>query len=160
MATKVNPLDELAIRNTLSRYCEALDMKMFDLLDKVFLPDVVASYPFNPDLKGVDQIRTAIINRLGPIKTHHNLTTSTIVFSQDAHSATAITYFQGVHLGQGPHAGKTLTAYGKYQDELACLEASDGDLEGVNGASGVWRIKSRTVAFSGRIGDEAIMKEF
>ena len=53
-----------------------------------------------------------------------------------------------------------LSAYGQYMDELVLLPANDGDLEGVSGASGVWRIKSRKVAFTQRIGDENIMKEF
>jgi len=63
MSHTPNPLDTLAIRNTLSRYCEALDTKVFDLLDKVFTPDTLADYPFNSDLKGLDAIRTAIIDR-------------------------------------------------------------------------------------------------
>jgi hypothetical protein len=45
-------------------------------------------------------------------------------------------------------------------DELELLPAKDGDLEGVPGASGIWRIKKRKVAFTQRIGDEMIMKEF
>lgn len=72
----------------------------------------------------------------------------------------AVTYFQGVHFGQGPHEGKMLCAYGRYLDELVVLEAEDELTEGVPGASGVWRIKSRVVAFTQRIGDENIMKEF
>ncbi|KAF2744117.1 hypothetical protein M011DRAFT_470776 [Sporormia fimetaria CBS 119925] len=64
--------DVLAIRNTLSRYCEALDTKVFDLLDKVFTKDVVADYPFNADLKGVDAVREAIINRsVTPLQLAH-----------------------------------------------------------------------------------------
>ncbi|PSN60662.1 hypothetical protein BS50DRAFT_506027 [Corynespora cassiicola Philippines] len=156
----INPLDRLAIQNILSRYCEALDTKIFDLLDKVFVPDVVANYPFNPDMKGVDTVRNAIQNRLGPIRTHHSLTTQTIVFGSDAKTANAVTYFLGAHLGQGPHEGKVLTAYGRYIDELVLLDAVGGDYEGVQGASGVWRIKRRTVLFTGRVGDEAIMKEY
>jgi hypothetical protein len=58
--------DELAIRNTLSRYCEALDTKMLNLLDKVFIPDVIADYPFNSNMKGVDAVRSAIQNRYIP----------------------------------------------------------------------------------------------
>jgi hypothetical protein len=58
-----NPLDALAVKNTLARYVEALDTKVFDLLDKVFVSDVNASYPFNPELKGVDAVRAAIQNR-------------------------------------------------------------------------------------------------
>lgn len=159
-ATLVNPLDHIAIQNTIARYCEALDTKFFDLLDKVFLPNVVASYPFNPNLNGVDAVRTAVQNRLGPIRTHHSLTTQTIVFGKDGKTANAVTYFIGAHLGQGPHDGKVLSAYGRYVDELVCLPAQDSNFDGVAGASGLWRIKSRTVSFSGRIGDEKIMSEF
>jgi hypothetical protein len=63
MSNTPNPHDELAIRNILSRYCEALDTKILVLLDKVFLPDATADYPFNHDMKGVDAVRTAIQNR-------------------------------------------------------------------------------------------------
>jgi hypothetical protein len=59
----VNALDHLAIKNVLSRYCEALDLKDFDLLNRVFLPDVVANYPFNPDLNGVNAVSKAVQNR-------------------------------------------------------------------------------------------------
>lgn len=53
-----------------------------------------------------------------------------------------------------------LSAYGRYTDELVLVHAELGDFEGVYGASGKWRIKSRKVAFKQRIGDENIMKEF
>jgi hypothetical protein len=58
-----NPLDHIAITNVISRYCQALDLKKFDILEKVFLPDVVADYPFNSDLKGVEAVSKAIQNR-------------------------------------------------------------------------------------------------
>lgn len=61
--SEVNPLDYIAIKNVLALYCVALDLKDFILLDKVFLPDVIADYPFNSDLKGVQAVRTAIQNR-------------------------------------------------------------------------------------------------
>jgi hypothetical protein len=54
-----------------------------------------------------------------------------------------------------------LTAYGKYVDELVCLSVEEGgDFEGVDGASGIWRIKRRIVVFASRIGDEKIMSEY
>jgi hypothetical protein len=53
-----------------------------------------------------------------------------------------------------------LSAYGRYFDEVVLLPSNDGDLEGVPGASGIWRIKHRRVAFTQRIGDEKIMEEF
>ncbi|KAF2683461.1 hypothetical protein K458DRAFT_419064 [Lentithecium fluviatile CBS 122367] len=155
-----NPLDHIAVQNVIARYCEALDTKVFSLLDKVFLSDAVADYPFNNDLKGVESVRDAIMNRLGPILTHHSLTTQLIQFSADCKTAYAVTYFIGCHFGQGPHEGKVLQAYGRYVDELVCLEAKAGDLEGVPGASGVWRIKRRTVGFTKRVGEEGIMREF
>ncbi|KAF1998036.1 hypothetical protein P154DRAFT_547079 [Amniculicola lignicola CBS 123094] len=158
--TSSNPHDYEAVRNVLSRYCESLDTKLYDLLDKVFLPDVEANYPFNPNIKGVAALRDAVNNRLGPIKTHHSLTTQTIIINPASQTANTVTYFIGAHLGQGPHQGKVLSAYGKYVDELVCLDPKEGDFEGVQGASGIWRIKRRTVLFSGRVGDEAIMKEF
>lgn len=159
-----------------ARYCEALDTKIFSLLNKVFVSDVIANYPFNPDLKGVDAVSNAIQNRsapllyfigscssenrLGPIRTHHSLTTQLVVFGNDSKTANTVTYFVGSHFGQGKHAGKVLQAYGRYVDELVLLDAQDGDYEGVPGASGVWRIKRRTVMFTARIGDEDIMKEY
>jgi len=45
-------------------------------------------------------------------------------------------------------------------DELVLLPARGGDLEGVPGASGIWRIQKRMVVFTQRIGDENIMKEY
>lgn len=59
----INSFDHLAVKNVVSRYCEALDSKDFDLLNKVFLPNVVADYPFNSDLDGVDAVSKAIQNR-------------------------------------------------------------------------------------------------
>jgi hypothetical protein len=174
--SKSSAFDHLAISNLVSRYCEALDSKAFTLLDQVFLPDVVANYPFNSDLQGVDAVRNAIqkryacirggvitlltIDSLGPVRTHHSLTTQTIVFHSDGKGAKVATHFIGVHFGQGPHEGKMLSAYGRYYDEVVLLPPKDGDLEGVPGASGIWRIKHRRVAFTQRIGDEKIMEEF
>lgn len=98
--------------------------------------------------------------RLGPIRTHHNLTTQTIVFNSGGKTAHAVTYFQGAHFGQGPHEGKLLCAYGKYLDDLVLLDAEDDKCEGVPGAGGIWRIQRRKVSFTQRIGDEEIMKEY
>jgi hypothetical protein len=66
--SKPSAFDHLAISNLVSRYCEALDSKAFTLLDQVFLPDVVADYPFNSDLQGVDAVRNAIQNRYACIR--------------------------------------------------------------------------------------------
>jgi hypothetical protein len=59
----VNPLDYLAIKNVLARYCQALDCKDFDSLSNVFMSDVDADYPFNSELKSLDEVKTAIKER-------------------------------------------------------------------------------------------------
>ncbi|KNG49220.1 ubx domain-containing protein [Stemphylium lycopersici] len=127
--TDINPLDVLAIKNVVSRYCQALDLKDFDMLGQVFDTDVDANYPFNPNLKSLNEVKDAIKNRLGPIRTHHNLTTQTITFRSDAQTARVVTHFQGVHFGQGPHEGKLLCAYGKYVDDMALVEGNGGDYD-------------------------------
>jgi hypothetical protein len=53
-----------------------------------------------------------------------------------------------------------LSAYGRYIDELVLVDETSSEDECVPGASGLWRIKSRKVVFTQRIGDENIMKEF
>lgn len=58
-----NALGHLAISNVLSRYCEALDTKNFELLEQVFVSDVHADYPFNSNLEGVGSVSAAIQNR-------------------------------------------------------------------------------------------------
>jgi hypothetical protein len=42
-----NAHDYNAIRNVISLYCIALDTKDWPLLDKVFVKEVVANYPFD-----------------------------------------------------------------------------------------------------------------
>lgn len=61
--TDINPLDVLAIKNVVSRYCQALDLKDFDMLGQVFDTDVDANYPFNPNLKSLNEVKDAIKNR-------------------------------------------------------------------------------------------------
>ena len=97
--------------------------------------------------------------RLGPIRTHHSLTTQSIIFSSDGAEAVATTHFVGVHFGQNKHEGKMISAYGLYEDKLVLGEGARNS-EDVPGASGPWRIRRRKVTFTQRIGDENIMKEY
>lgn len=85
--------------------------------------------------------------------TQHALTTQTIEIHESGRRASANTYFTGVHLGQGKWKGQQVTAYGRYQDELVCVE---GHVE-LYGASGQWRISKREVFFMGRVGEEGVM---
>ena len=61
--SKIGPLDILAVKNVISRYCEALDSKNFALLEKVFVHDVSADYPFNGNMQGVEAVARAIQKR-------------------------------------------------------------------------------------------------
>ena len=56
--------DWVAIQNTLSLYCVALDTKDFDLLNEVFTPDVEAVYPFpGGNMMGIKAITDTIGHR-------------------------------------------------------------------------------------------------
>lgn len=66
MATP-NAVDYVAIRNTIARYCIALDTKDFDLLKQVFTPDVDSKYPFKGSIKGVQNVADAIQKRYSDV---------------------------------------------------------------------------------------------
>ncbi|KAH0368901.1 hypothetical protein KCU65_g3728, partial [Aureobasidium melanogenum] len=158
MSAQLNPHDYNAIKNVISLYCIALDNKDWLLLERVFAEDVVARYPFNDEpILGVDALSKRIQQRLKPVTTQHALTTQHLLL--DKQTAKATTYFTGVHLGRGKWESQQVTAYGKYVDELLCVSASEVEEKEVEaGASGVWKIKSRTVMFFGRVGEEGVME--
>lgn len=59
-----NFIDYIAVKNTLSLYCVALDTKDFTLFQEVFTSDADTHYPFpGGDLKGIDAIARAISKR-------------------------------------------------------------------------------------------------
>ncbi|GAB7356846.1 hypothetical protein MBLNU459_g7719t2 [Dothideomycetes sp. NU459] len=168
MATTTDNAYE-AIRNTLARYCIALDRKDFTMLEKVFVKDVDAKYPFG-GFGDVAALSDAISKsatflladnchfagrRLAPVTTQHALTTQTITLSDDANTATATTYFTGVHLGRGKWEGQMVTAYGIYNDELVRKESGNGLFYG---PPPQWLVSKREVVFIGRVGEEGVMR--
>lgn len=59
-----NPLDYVAIQNTISRYCFALDTKDWDLLKEVFIANVDAKYPIGArSFVGLESLSAAIQKR-------------------------------------------------------------------------------------------------
>ncbi|RYP28258.1 hypothetical protein DL767_007308 [Monosporascus sp. MG133] len=148
-----NPTDFFAIKNTLSLYCIALDTKDFRLMEQVFTEDVDAKYPFAA-MKGVRDVAETLQKRLAPVTSQHALTTQTISIAADGRSAEAVTYFTGVHFGQGKWKGEAATAWGKYVDTLALFEGK----ESLPGASGRWLISRREVMFMGRLGEQRVME--
>ncbi|KAF2719497.1 hypothetical protein K431DRAFT_251055 [Polychaeton citri CBS 116435] len=155
VSTSPNPLDYFAIQNTISRYCIALDTKDFELLKQVFIDDVDTQYPFGGNIVGVESVAAAIKKRLTPITSQHALTTQQITIAADGETAEAVTYFTGIHFGQGKWKGKEVTAWGKYVDKLVLV--GDGKDAVLPGASGRWRISRRVVDFMGRLGEEGVM---
>lgn len=149
-----NPFDYEAIRNTLSNYCIALDSKDFSLLTSVFTSDVDAQYPFAHHTS-CESIAAAIQKRLQHITSQHALTTQIINISGNGKTASATTYFTGIHFGQGKWKGQQVTAWGKYVDSLVLTE---GEEKGAPGASGKWLVSKRVVEFMGRLGEEGVMK--
>lgn len=90
--------------------------------------------------------------RLTPITSQHALTTQTIEIAEDGRTATATTYFTGIHFGKGKWQGQQVTAWGKYEDTLILTEDKD-----IPGSSGHWLISKRVVGFMGRLGEEGVM---
>ncbi|KAK0911543.1 hypothetical protein LTR91_003587 [Friedmanniomyces endolithicus] len=151
---RLNPFDIFAIQNIIALYCLALDTKDFARLHHVFTPDVETIYPFGRKRQGVQSVADAIQKRLAPVSSQHALTTQHILLSPDGQSATATTYFTGIHFGKGKWEGKEVTAWGKYTDTLTFLGEAESELPG---ASGRWRISRREVTFMGRLGEEGVM---
>lgn len=89
-----------------------------------------------------------------PITSQHALTTQSISISADGAGAEAVTYFTGVHFGQGRWEGRELTVWGKYVDTLTLVAGG----ESLPGASGQWLISRRQVLFTGRAGEDRIME--
>ena len=76
------------------------------------------------------------------------MTTQRILFESDD-KAKVITYFTGIHFGEGKWEGKEVTAYGRYDDQLIKVT--------VEGQS-IWRIRERKVSFMKRLGEERVME--
>ncbi|KAK8030043.1 hypothetical protein PG993_011334 [Apiospora rasikravindrae] len=75
----INPVDYNVIKNTIARYCIALDTKDWALLKTaVFTPDVQADFPFNRDMRGVDAVSATIQGR--SVRSHVFLASSLSLF--------------------------------------------------------------------------------
>ncbi|KAI1557616.1 SnoaL-4 domain containing protein [Pyrenophora tritici-repentis] len=118
----INPLDVLAIKNVVSRYCQALDTKDFDMLEEVFVPDVDADYPFNSSMKNVKESRAGS-HTSQPDDADHNLQ----IRCTNRTGGNVLSRYTR------PHEGKMLSAFGKYVDNMVLLEAKNGDFEGYDG---------------------------
>ena len=135
----------LAIQNTISRYCLALDTHDFSILKQVFTADIHADYsavsPQNKDIRGLD----AMIDRLMVILegkiTQHALSTQILDFDPNTSDSSsyickAMTYFTAntfIDKNREKDGLDHVTVLGRYEDVIE--EISPGE----------WRIRQRIV---------------
>ena len=108
---------------------------------------------------------TAKLYSLKHITSQHAITTQHLTIAPSGREASAISYFTGIHFGQGKWKGQQVTAWGRYVDELVlepshASSASSGQQDRglLPGASGKWMIAKRTTEFMGRLGEEKVME--
>ncbi|KIW02027.1 uncharacterized protein PV09_06533 [Verruconis gallopava] len=135
----------LAIQNTISRYCIALDTRDFSLLKQVFTEDLRADYsavsPQNRDIRGLDSLIDKLMVILEGKVTQHALSTQTLDFVPAngrgaGYECRAVTYFTAntfVDENRTKEGLDHVTVYGRYEDQLVEL------------LPGEWRITERKV---------------
>jgi ketosteroid isomerase-like protein len=132
---KADSNDVEAVRATLALYPLAIDGKNFAALNLVFTTNAVANYsaPLNV-LSPLSTIQSVLQASLNPVTTQHAFGTQLIdMLSCD--SAFSVTYYTATHFGRGPFLGKTVTAFGQYQDVWA--KQKDGS----------WKINHRNLVY-------------
>jgi hypothetical protein len=140
----------LAIRNTISLYCLALDTHDFSILKKVFAEDMKANYaavsPQNSDIRSLDVLIDKLMVILEGKVTQHALSTQILDFvplndttaAKDTtkYECKATTYFSAntfIEANRTEEALDHVTVYGRYEDRL--VEVKPGE----------WKIKERLV---------------
>ena len=108
--------DRFSIIDTLDRYAEALDMRDWDLLARVFTQDAVVDFG-EWKQTGLAEVTTSIRSYLdgcGP--SQHFLGNYRIELDGD--QATSRHYCRVMHMGKAEHAGKTYETWIEYKDQL------------------------------------------
>lgn len=135
----------LAIQNTISRYCLALDTHDFSILKAVFTADLQADYsavsPQNKDIRGLDSMIDRLMVILEGKTTQHALSTQILDFEPQkstpgGYECKAITYFTAnTFVDNNCTKGGLdhVTVYGRYEDSI--VEVTPGE----------WRIRERIV---------------
>jgi hypothetical protein len=132
--------DQAEILQVLSRYCMAIDLRRWELMDKVFLPDAeiyMNGALLRPAARGVAVIRDSI----ECCSFTQHLIGSTLVETDGEH-VTVTTQVRAWHRG-GEGDRLVIEAMGRYVDRFVCT------LEG-------WRIARREEIVPAFMGDEAL----
>jgi len=133
----------LAIKNTISLYCVALDTQSFHLLNDCFSTDIKADYaavsPQNPKIEGLEDFIERIKVILDGKITQHALSTQMLDFESDGKESwecKAVTYFTANTFVMANRDGQKVdhvSVFGMYRDRL------------VEEEPGKWKIVERTV---------------
>jgi 3-phenylpropionate/cinnamic acid dioxygenase small subunit len=136
--------DERAIEQILIRYALACDRRDWQLMNDVFLPDVVANYGGEYRIQGRDKVVgmiRSLLDGCGP--TQHLLGNFRIVVEGD--TASCECYVRAAHAGRGEQASLTYEVWAEYRDTLRRTD------EG-------WRISERKMVVFHQTGDRSILK--
>ena len=134
--------DREEIIAALDRYAEALDGRRWELLERVFTPDLdydFVAWHAHSLADALPHIRGAL-DGCGP--TQHLLGNYRVTLDGD--TATSAVYVRAFHLGVGAAQGKTFEMGGEYRDEW--VRTGEG-----------WRSRRRTVKVLFAVGDPAVL---
>ena len=134
--------DRQAIVDLTIAYAWALDMREFELLRHIFLPEATALLV--DERTGVDSIIERVRSALEPLDASHHLIGNHQV-TVDGDRATCRCYLQAQHVREGTQGGSNYIFAGRYEDDL------------VRTAAG-WRIARRTLVRVWSDGNPAVVR--
>jgi hypothetical protein len=133
--------DEADIRQTIARYCWAVDHLDRAALDEVFFADATASLGRGLQ-RGLDEIWERIRVVLAPLTTTQHLTGSHLI-DVDGDRAEHRCYFQAQHVWRDKEGGEQYLVAGTYEDRME------------RGPAG-WRIRHRDLRIQWSSGNPSI----
>jgi hypothetical protein len=137
---------ERAVHRVYLDYCDVIDSKQFDDLDRVLTADYRDTQGVVID--GLAPLVSGLRQNMGPGSTcgptHHNVLNFRIDPIDDAH-ASAQVHFHAVHCGVGAMAGEFYTVWGQYDDRLVLTDVG-------------WRITNRRYTNYVVDGDKAVIR--
>ena len=112
-----DPLDILAIHNSLSSFAVLIDAHNLDALNTIFAPNAVANFPGigKPLAVGYDQIIGQLNYSTYNQTTHHAISSQVVDVLNETY-ATSIDYFTAVFFGKDELLNQSCIIYGRSDD--------------------------------------------
>ena len=126
--------DRLAITDTLNAYCDRVDRSDLEGLLALFTDDVVLALGPAAVVRGLDELRALVVERVGRWTTTSHHCSTTTVHEYDGRRATTTTYLYAFH--DRPADDVSMHMWGRYEDELVAGEHH-------------WRIRRRSLRVAG-----------